>query len=69
MGIIIYLIGYILAYICLKQTRDKKYLLSWTDIFITIIGSFLSWIMVILYLIHQLCSWLNTIKSKPPKWM
>ena len=67
--IIIWSIGYIVAYKEMKKARgdNPKVNNNWIDVIVTIVASFLSWLTVaIIYLIdHE--NKLNSIK--PPKWL
>jgi hypothetical protein len=68
---IIYILGYLVSYICLKllfQIDDDEP--EWGDIAIRLFCSLLSWITVLLMLIAFLIVRCNeSIHIKPPKWL
>ncbi len=63
--ILIYLLGYILAYIGMRKMPFAKR--SWNSVISALILSILSWIGVLLTLMVIISE--IDIKSKPPKWL
>ena len=73
--LIIYLIGYVLAYILLRLEFGFSY--DWYDVFDRAKYSLFSWILVMLLLLMRLVAWLIKITDKyfpndfpkPPKFL
>lgn len=63
-GLIIYLVGFVLAYVLCKRIRNRQNENEWDDVFWTIVASFLSYISVFIFLILEV-----TNNKKPPKWL
>lgn len=63
-GLIIYLVGFIFAYVLCKRIRNRQNENEWNDVFWTIVAGFLSWISFFVFLIAEL-----TNNKKPPKWL
>lgn len=66
--IIIYIIGYLLAYICDKIHRNYYRCNHWEGVIDTFCISFLSWMYVILFLIIILPQIIK-IDNNPSKWL
>ena len=60
--IFIYLIGYIIAYIILKEGR-KDYAGHWNIVIITAALALFSWLLVIIAIIYAI------LPKTPPKWL
>jgi len=79
--IIFYLIGYILAYILLRfvtrynaKEKNREYTIG--DVTANLVVSLFSWIVFVLlllaltlYLVIRATIYLESIKTKPPKWL
>lgn len=64
-GLIIYLVGFVLAYVLCKRIRNRQNENEWNDVFWTIVTSLLSWITFISFLILDF----KLNNKKPPKWL
>lgn len=66
-GLIIYLIGVIIAYIMFKKIIRNSYFNEWEDVGWNIFFSLLSYIMVVVIIIEYIKEKLN--ENEPPKWL
>ena len=78
LGIIIYLVGYALAYLIFRKIRTKEYAdlpRNWSEVIFTFCMALLSWVLVGIYLLYLLLELILGIidkmdkKSEPPKWL
>lgn len=67
--LIIYLVGYVLAYWQMKVVRNVGNRNSWGDILASIIFSLLSWLGFIIFGLLNLKDAGKLPKIKPPKWL
>lgn len=74
MIIVIYLIGFIIAYLLFKKMMKIQYPnkdRTWTDIVFTLVIASLSWVTIICGLLSILICKIAEISDnhKPPKWL
>lgn len=71
-GILIYVIGYILAYILLKFLMNEEEI-TWTDVRVRASWATLSWLTVVVllltWIIVFITDYLNDNYPEPPKWL
>ena len=68
-AIVIYLIGYILAYLLCKYARNKSNQNNWSDVILSIIISLGSYATCILILLILVLININKTDSKPPRFL
>ena len=67
MGLIIYIIGVVIAYVMHKQTVRSKFDDNWSDVILNFMVSLLSFVTILgIILLHGDKMFRNV---KPPKWL
>lgn len=69
-GLIIYLIGVVIAYVMHKQIVRREFDDNWSDVFLNFVLSLLSFITIIAIFLARVDKMFENIKlPKPPKWL